>query len=166
MVPPFLVPPSRGHYFCSVYGARLMVPAGRGLIVIISSTGGLQYLFNVPYGVGKAAVRTQWHGGGEGIGPGSTHSSGGKSPVVEWRGQPAITSPSAPPWTLPSPGRLSAGQRRQCTGERGWLRRCLEGQGTGTSSEEAGRAGEEDDMARCPGSRSTFCPSPVRQVGC
>lgn len=45
----------RGHYFCSVYGARLMVPAGRGLIVIISSTGGLQYLFNVPYGVGKAA---------------------------------------------------------------------------------------------------------------
>ncbi|KAF6351100.1 dehydrogenase/reductase 1 [Rhinolophus ferrumequinum] len=45
----------RGHYFCSVYGARLMVPAGRGLIVIISSAGGLQYLFNVPYGVGKAA---------------------------------------------------------------------------------------------------------------
>lgn len=45
----------RGHYLCSVYGARLMVPAGRGLIVIISSTGGLHYLFNVPYGVGKAA---------------------------------------------------------------------------------------------------------------
>lgn len=45
----------RGHYFCSVYGARLMVPAGRGLIVIISSIGGMQYLFNVPYGVGKAA---------------------------------------------------------------------------------------------------------------
>ncbi|XP_008067906.1 dehydrogenase/reductase SDR family member 1-like [Carlito syrichta] len=45
----------RGHYLCSVYGARLMVPAGRGLIVVISSTGGLQYMFNVPYGVGKAA---------------------------------------------------------------------------------------------------------------
>lgn len=45
----------RGHYLCSVYGARLMVAAGRGLIVVISSTGGLQYLFNVPYGVGKAA---------------------------------------------------------------------------------------------------------------
>lgn len=45
----------RGHYLCSVYGARLMVPAGRGLIVVISSVGGLQYLFNVPYGVGKAA---------------------------------------------------------------------------------------------------------------
>nr|XP_004661890.1 dehydrogenase/reductase SDR family member 1 [Jaculus jaculus] len=45
----------RGHYLCSVYGARLMVPAGRGLIVVISSLGGLQYMFNVPYGVGKAA---------------------------------------------------------------------------------------------------------------
>ncbi|XP_006835450.1 PREDICTED: dehydrogenase/reductase SDR family member 1 [Chrysochloris asiatica] len=45
----------RGHYLCSVYGARLMVPAGRGLIVVISSLGGLQYAFNVPYGVGKAA---------------------------------------------------------------------------------------------------------------
>lgn len=54
----FLAPPSRGHYLCSVYGARLMVPAGRGLIVVISSIGGLQYFFNVPYGVGKAAVRT------------------------------------------------------------------------------------------------------------
>ncbi|XP_036210415.1 dehydrogenase/reductase SDR family member 1 isoform X2 [Myotis myotis] len=47
----------RGHYLCSVYGARLMVPAGRGLIVVISSIGGLQYLFNVPYGVGKAALK-------------------------------------------------------------------------------------------------------------
>jgi dehydrogenase/reductase SDR family protein 1 len=45
----------RGHYLCSVYAARMMVPAGRGLIVVISSPGGLQYMFNVPYGVGKAA---------------------------------------------------------------------------------------------------------------
>ncbi|KAM6201785.1 dehydrogenase/reductase SDR family member 1 [Rhynchocyon petersi] len=45
----------RGHYLCSVYGARMMIPAGRGLIVVISSIGGLQYLFSVPYGVGKAA---------------------------------------------------------------------------------------------------------------
>ncbi|XP_040825281.1 dehydrogenase/reductase SDR family member 1-like [Ochotona curzoniae] len=45
----------RGHYLCSVYGARMMVPAGRGLIVVVSSMGGLQYLFSVPYGVGKAA---------------------------------------------------------------------------------------------------------------
>uniref|UniRef100_UPI002021EC63 dehydrogenase/reductase SDR family member 1 n=1 Tax=Myodes glareolus TaxID=447135 RepID=UPI002021EC63 len=45
----------RGHYLCSVYGARLMVPAGKGLIVVVSSPGGLQHMFNVPYGVGKAA---------------------------------------------------------------------------------------------------------------
>lgn len=51
--------PSRGHYLCSVYGARLMVPAGKGLIVVVSSPGGLQHMFNVPYGVGKAAVRTK-----------------------------------------------------------------------------------------------------------
>lgn len=45
----------RGHYFFSVYAARLMVAQGRGLIVTISSMGGLRYLFSVPYGVGKAA---------------------------------------------------------------------------------------------------------------
>ncbi|XP_028748060.1 dehydrogenase/reductase SDR family member 1 [Peromyscus leucopus] len=45
----------RGHYLCSVYGARLMVPAGKGLIVVVSSPGGMQHMFNVPYGVGKAA---------------------------------------------------------------------------------------------------------------
>ncbi|XP_076149866.1 dehydrogenase/reductase SDR family member 1 [Alosa pseudoharengus] len=45
----------RGHYFCSVYAARLMVAQGKGLIIVISSMGGLRYLFNVPYGVGKAA---------------------------------------------------------------------------------------------------------------
>ncbi|XP_054850681.1 dehydrogenase/reductase SDR family member 1 [Eublepharis macularius] len=45
----------RGHYIFSVHAARLMVPAGRGLIVIISSPGGLRYMFDVPYGVGKAA---------------------------------------------------------------------------------------------------------------
>ncbi|XP_069020508.1 dehydrogenase/reductase SDR family member 1 [Embiotoca jacksoni] len=45
----------RGHYFFSVYASRLMVAHGRGLIVTISSMGGLRYLFNVPYGVGKAA---------------------------------------------------------------------------------------------------------------
>ncbi len=48
----------RGHYFFSVYASRLMVAQGRGLIVTISSMGGLRYLFNVPYGVGKAAVST------------------------------------------------------------------------------------------------------------
>uniref|UniRef100_A0A3P8X5X0 Dehydrogenase/reductase (SDR family) member 1 n=1 Tax=Cynoglossus semilaevis TaxID=244447 RepID=A0A3P8X5X0_CYNSE len=45
----------RGHYYFSVYASRLMVAQGRGLIVTISSMGGLRYIFNVPYGVGKAA---------------------------------------------------------------------------------------------------------------
>ncbi|XP_029309554.1 dehydrogenase/reductase SDR family member 1 [Cottoperca gobio] len=45
----------RGHYFFSVHASRLMVAQGRGLIVTISSMGGLRYIFNVPYGVGKAA---------------------------------------------------------------------------------------------------------------
>ncbi|KAK5859626.1 hypothetical protein PBY51_021169 [Eleginops maclovinus] len=45
----------RGHYFFSVHASRMMVARGQGLIVTISSMGGLRYLFNVPYGVGKAA---------------------------------------------------------------------------------------------------------------
>ncbi|XP_049888428.1 dehydrogenase/reductase SDR family member 1-like [Epinephelus moara] len=45
----------RGHYFFSVYASRMMVAQGRGLIVTISSLGGLKYILNVPYGVGKAA---------------------------------------------------------------------------------------------------------------
>ena len=44
------------HYYCTVYGARLMAPRKQGLIVVVSSIGGLRYLFNVAYGVGKAAV--------------------------------------------------------------------------------------------------------------
>ena len=34
----------------------MMVPAKQGLIVHVSSGGGMRYLFNVAYGVGKAAV--------------------------------------------------------------------------------------------------------------
>ncbi|XP_078604718.1 dehydrogenase/reductase SDR family member 1-like [Branchiostoma floridae x Branchiostoma japonicum] len=45
----------RNHYICSVYAARLMVPQKKGLIVNISSPGGLQYVFNVAYGIGKTA---------------------------------------------------------------------------------------------------------------
>ena len=45
----------RNHYICSIYAARLLVPRKKGLIVNISSVGGLRYLFNVPYGVGKQA---------------------------------------------------------------------------------------------------------------
>jgi dehydrogenase/reductase SDR family protein 1 len=46
----------RNNYICCVYAARLMVPAKQGLIINISSLGGIQYMFNVPYGVGKSAV--------------------------------------------------------------------------------------------------------------
>lgn len=46
----------RNHYLCTVYASRLMIPRQKGLIVNISSFGGQRYLFNVPYGVGKAAL--------------------------------------------------------------------------------------------------------------
>jgi len=45
----------RANYVASVYAARLMVPRGDGIIVNMSSPGGLTYLFNTAYGVGKAA---------------------------------------------------------------------------------------------------------------
>jgi len=45
----------RGHYHCTVLASRLMVENRQGLIVNVSSMGGLKYLFNVAYGVGKAA---------------------------------------------------------------------------------------------------------------
>ena len=47
----------RGHYIAAWYAAQMMVAANQGLIVNVSSPGGLQYLFNVAYGVGKAGVR-------------------------------------------------------------------------------------------------------------
>ncbi|VDO46467.1 unnamed protein product [Haemonchus placei] len=46
----------RNNYICCVHAARMMVKKQSGLIVNISSAGGLQYTFNVPYGVGKAAL--------------------------------------------------------------------------------------------------------------
>ncbi|CEF65421.1 Dehydrogenase/reductase SDR family member 1 [Strongyloides ratti] len=46
----------RSHYFASVYGSRFMVNNRDGLIVNISSSGGLKYFFNVPYGIGKSAM--------------------------------------------------------------------------------------------------------------
>ncbi|KAM9323213.1 dehydrogenase/reductase SDR family member 1-like isoform 3-T4 [Pholidichthys leucotaenia] len=45
----------RGHYIFSVHASRMMVAQGHGLIVFVSSMGGLRYIFNVAYGVGKAA---------------------------------------------------------------------------------------------------------------
>ncbi|TKR95693.1 hypothetical protein L596_009825 [Steinernema carpocapsae] len=43
------------HYICSVYAARLMVPRKKGLIVTISSSGGISHFFSVAYCVGKTA---------------------------------------------------------------------------------------------------------------
>ena len=45
----------RNHFLCTVFASRIMVPQKDGLIVNVSSVGGLSYLFNVPYGIGKAA---------------------------------------------------------------------------------------------------------------
>jgi NAD(P)-dependent dehydrogenase (short-subunit alcohol dehydrogenase family) len=46
----------RNHYYCTVYAARLMVPRKQGLIIFISSAGGLRFLFTTAYGVGKVGV--------------------------------------------------------------------------------------------------------------
>jgi NAD(P)-dependent dehydrogenase (short-subunit alcohol dehydrogenase family) len=46
----------RSHYVASVYGVPLMLAAGGGLIVNVSSSGAVSYAHNVGYGVGKAAV--------------------------------------------------------------------------------------------------------------
>ncbi len=45
----------RNHYICTVYAARLMTARKQGLIVNISSFGGVRYIFNAAYGIGKAA---------------------------------------------------------------------------------------------------------------
>lgn len=44
----------RNNYFCTVHASRLMVPRKNGLIINITSLGGLQYAFNAAYGIGKA----------------------------------------------------------------------------------------------------------------
>lgn len=46
----------RSSYVAAWHAAKMMVPAKQGLIVNVSSFGGLRYLFNVAYGVGKAAT--------------------------------------------------------------------------------------------------------------
>ena len=46
----------RNHYLCSTYAAQMMTEVRQGLIINVSSIGGTMYLFNVAYGVGKAAV--------------------------------------------------------------------------------------------------------------
>ena len=49
-------PIHRGHYLAAVQAARLMVPAKQGLIVNISSAGGLVHFATVPYCIGKSGV--------------------------------------------------------------------------------------------------------------
>uniref|UniRef100_A0AC34FUX3 Uncharacterized protein n=1 Tax=Panagrolaimus sp. ES5 TaxID=591445 RepID=A0AC34FUX3_9BILA len=48
----------RNHYYCCVFASRMMVKRqpSQGLIVNISSLGGLRYFMSVPYGVGKQAI--------------------------------------------------------------------------------------------------------------
>jgi NAD(P)-dependent dehydrogenase (short-subunit alcohol dehydrogenase family) len=46
----------RIHYIATVYGSRLMVEHGSGLIVNISSLGAATYHSSVVYGIGKAAT--------------------------------------------------------------------------------------------------------------
>jgi len=46
----------RSHYIATVIVAKHMVKNKQGLIVNISSGGGVSYLFDVAYGVGKAAL--------------------------------------------------------------------------------------------------------------
>jgi len=45
----------RNHYCCTTLASRIMTENKTGLIINVSSGGGLRYLFNVAYGVGKAA---------------------------------------------------------------------------------------------------------------
>lgn len=46
----------RSHYVASAFAVPLLLAAGGGLIVSISSPGAVRYARNVPYGVGKAGV--------------------------------------------------------------------------------------------------------------
>ena len=54
-VPGLADPYIRAHYIASVYAARIMVPNGTGLIVNMSSSGGIMHMASAAYGIGKAA---------------------------------------------------------------------------------------------------------------
>ncbi|CAI5455222.1 unnamed protein product [Caenorhabditis angaria] len=47
----------QNHYYCNVYASRIMIqnPNDQCLLVNVSSIGGILYLFNTAYGVGKIA---------------------------------------------------------------------------------------------------------------
>ncbi|GMR37680.1 hypothetical protein PMAYCL1PPCAC_07875, partial [Pristionchus mayeri] len=46
----------RNHYYCAVYACKMMTERKSGLVVNVSSLGGLTYAINVAYGCGKAAL--------------------------------------------------------------------------------------------------------------
>lgn len=46
----------RSHYVATLFATRHMSKAKRGLIVNVSSLGGMNYIFDAAYGVGKAAM--------------------------------------------------------------------------------------------------------------
>merc|ERR1719486_1145015 len=47
----------RSHYHASVYAARLMTTTKtKGIIINVSSFGGLNYIFDAAYGIGKSAM--------------------------------------------------------------------------------------------------------------
>jgi len=46
----------RSHYVAAVFGVPMMLDAGRGLVVNVSSSGAVEYAHNLAYGVGKAAL--------------------------------------------------------------------------------------------------------------
>merc|ERR1712086_456258 len=46
----------RSHYIASVHAAKAMQKNKSGIIINISSFGGLNYVFDVAYGIGKAAM--------------------------------------------------------------------------------------------------------------
>eukprot|EP00058_Branchiostoma_floridae_P027436 XP_002612927.1 hypothetical protein BRAFLDRAFT_74681 [Branchiostoma floridae] len=73
----------RGVYICAVHAARLMVPARKGLIVNISSEGGLTYGLNPCYCVGKAAFKDRYVSNSESTefsGRGIVSLAAGRSP--------------------------------------------------------------------------------------
>jgi dehydrogenase/reductase SDR family protein 1 len=46
----------RSHYVAAVFGVPMMLDAGHGLVVNVSSSGAVEYAHNLVYGVGKAAL--------------------------------------------------------------------------------------------------------------
>lgn len=46
----------RSHYVAALFGVPMMLDAGHGLVVNISSSGAVEYAHNLAYGIGKAAL--------------------------------------------------------------------------------------------------------------